>query len=431
MEVAGESAAAAVIVIWYLRRASPQEKTTRMTERASSSATNSSIRRLLLTAGVCLAWTVISFNPLLKYLSHARGIIAILAGIASIALAMTVPDPFNFRQSRLPGGWFVLLFLALTLAFSVLYPISLRHTRNPGSDREDALRVELDAVRHHQYPYAAHTYLGLPPTPLPGAMLLASPFYAVGHIAWQNLFWLALFFVFAAGFFRYNATALFFLATFLLFAPSDLNDFTSGGDYLTNFFYVAIAVALFAHVLDRPLAIALPVAIFLGITLSSRAIYPVILIPLLALSLQRTTRRRTAALFTVILLAAAAVTLPILTPHPLQHLLQVLNQNSGKMRFVPAVLHPRITLPLLALLVACTSFFVRMDLPRLFLIFSASSLAILGPAMFTFNLHSRYGYFHLSVCSLAFSLWALSRYENISQALPARDAQADSHSAIS
>ena len=96
-------------------------------------------------------------------------------------------------------GWWP---LALTAAFAVLYPISLKHTLNVGSDREDALRIELNAVRHHQYPYGTHTFLGNPPTPLPGAMLLAALFFTIGHIAWQNFLWLALFFLFAVHFFR-------------------------------------------------------------------------------------------------------------------------------------------------------------------------------------------------------------------------------------
>src|SRR6202012_4209177 len=178
-------------------------------------------------------------------------------------------------------------------------------------------------------------------------------FFALGHIAWQNFLWYALFFVFAICFFRYRATALFFLAVSLLLAPPNLSDFTSGGDYLTNFFYVAIAVALFIGTLDRPLYASIPAALFLGDTLSSRIIYAVILIPLLALTLQRTSRSRTTALFVIVLLTAAAVPLPIFAPHPFTHLLQQLGQNATKLRYIPSTLHPRWTLPLLAMIVAC------------------------------------------------------------------------------
>ena len=372
--------------------------------------------RLLLTLSICIAWALCSFAPIWKYLTPAKATAASVLGLLSIALGMYWLDRLNRRQRQIGTGWFVLLFLVLTAAFAVLYPISLKHTLNSGSDREDALRIELTAVRHHQYPYDARTFRGNPPTPLPGAMLLAAPFFAIGHIAWQNFLWLAVFFLFTIRFFRYRATALFFLAALLLFAPENLSDLTSGGDYLTNFFYLAIAIGLFTRSLGRSLYACIPAALFLGVTLSSRIIYAVILIPLLALTLQRTSRSRTIALFAIILLAAAAVTLPIFEPHPFPQLLQQLNQNAIKLRYIPSTLHPQQTLPLLAVVVACTAFFVRMDLPRLFLNFSIASFIMLAPFVATFALHSeklRYAFFYLSVCALSFSLWALSRYEHL------------------
>ncbi len=187
---------------------------------------SSASRRNRLTIGICLSWALTSFASLWKYLSHTKSIAAITFALLSIIFGMHWLDRFNRSRRQISLGWPVLLFLAFTAAFAVLYPISLRHTLNIGSDREDALRVELTAVRHHQYPYDTHTFLGNPPTPLPGAMLLAAPFFAFGHIAWQNLLWLALFFLFAHSFFRYRATALFFLAVLLLFNPGNLSDFT-------------------------------------------------------------------------------------------------------------------------------------------------------------------------------------------------------------
>jgi membrane protease YdiL (CAAX protease family) len=138
----------------------------------------------LLILSVCVAWALISVAPIWKYLSHTKAIAAMVLGLLSIALGMYWLDRLNRKQRQIGMGWFVVLFLALTAAFTVLYPISLKHTLNSGSDREDALRIELNAIQNHQYPYDARTYLHNPPTPLPGAMLLAAPFYALGHIAW-------------------------------------------------------------------------------------------------------------------------------------------------------------------------------------------------------------------------------------------------------
>ncbi len=331
----------------------------------------------------------------------------------------------NQQQHQISTAWLLLLFLLLTSAFAVLYPISLKHSLNNRSDREDALRIELSAVLHHQYPYDARTFLGSPPTPLPGAMLLAAPFFALGHIAWQNLLWLALFFVFTTRFFRYRATALFFLAVFLLLAPANLSDFTSGGDYLTNFFYLVIALALFVQSLNRPSYLCIPAALFLGVTLSSRIIYAVLLIPLLVLTLQRTSRTRTVALFATLLVATAAVTLPIFAPHPFTQLLQQLGQNATKLRYIPTALHPRWTIPLLAMTVACATSFARMNLSRLFLTFSIASFVMLAPFVITFALHSeklRSNFSYLGVCALSFTLWALSRYERLSMSTANKNA---------
>lgn len=384
---------------------------------------NRFVRQSLLGISVCLTWILISWAPICKYLHYAAAAAAIALALLSIALGMFWLDRLNRQQRQVHIGWFVLLFVALASAFAVLYPLSLKHTLNIGSDREDALRIELSALRHHQDPYDTRTFLGNPPTPLPGAMLLAAPFFAIGHIAWQNFLWLALFFFFALRFFRFRATALFFLAVFLLCAPADLSDFTSGGDYLTNFFYIAIAVALFTRSLDRPFYTSAAAALLLGVTLSSRIIYAALLIPLLALTLQRTSRARTVALFAIVLLTTAAITLPVFAPHPFVHLLQQLNQSSGKLRYVPRSLHPQWTLPLLAILVSCTAFFLRVDLPRLFLIFSLAGFIMLAPFVFTFAHHSqmlRYAFFYLSAPCLSFTLWALSRYERISPAIPDR-----------
>jgi hypothetical protein len=382
---------------------------------------NPSMRRFLLIFSICAAWALISWAPFYKYLHPGNATAAMLFGILFIALGMRWLDHLNPQQIQIGAGWFLLLFLILTAAFVVLYPISLKHTLNVGSDREDALRIELNAVHNHQYPYNARTFLGNPPTPLPGAMLLDAPFFALGHVAWQNFLWLAFFFIFTIRFFRYRATALFFLIVFLLLSPANLGDFTSGGDYLTNFFYLTIAVALFIRSLDRAFYAYVPAALFLGITLSSRIIYAFILIPLLALTLRRVSRSRTNVLFIIVLLAAAAVTLPIFAPHAVTHLLQQLNQNAPKLRYIPTALHPVWTLPLIAIIVSCISALIGVTFSRLLLTFSVTSFVMLAPFVLSFALHSekmRHNFSYLGVCALAFSLWALSRYERMPLYVP-------------
>ncbi len=196
----------------------------------------------------------------------------------------------------------------------------------------------------------------------------------------------------------------------------NLSDLISGGDYLTNFFYFSIAVALFARSLGRSYSVCLPAALFLGVTLSSRVVYGFALIPLLALMLQRISRLRTIVLVVAVLAGAAAVTLPILTPHFLQHFVGVLNQTSRKLRYIPGALHPEWTLPLLAVIASSAAFFMRMDVPRFFLIFGVASFVVLAPSVATlaiFSESSGYVLSYLSIGVLSFSLWAFSRYEGV------------------
>ncbi len=370
--------------------------------------------RIGLTLQMYIAWAIISLAPIWKYLSRPKALAATLLAFLAIAAGVYWLDRLNHSGRQISLKWFALLFLAFVVAFAALYPASLRQPIDRRSDREDAIRIELLAIQHHQYPYDARTFRGNPPTPLPGALLLAVPFFVLKHIAWQNIFWLVFFFCFSIHFFRYRATALFLLVLFLLCAPTNLIDFTSGGDYLTNFFYLSIAIVLFHQSLRHSWYTATIAALFLGITLSSRSLYLVVLIPLLRLTLQQTTKRRVAILFGVIAAAFTIVTLPIFTPHPVTHLLQQLSQNSGKLRYLPSAIYAEWTLPLLGLIAICAAFFIRMNMPRLFLLFSIALFVVLAPPIIALTLHNRmlpYECSYFSISAISYSLWVLSRYE--------------------
>lgn len=373
--------------------------------------------RFLLVVSVCIAWSLCSLAPIWKYLSYTKAAIATLVALSSIGIGMYLLSRFNQRGLSVSLGWFVLVYLVLVAVFAFLYPFSLKRTLKQRSDREDALRIELVAIGHHQYPYNTRTFLGNPPTPLPGAILLAAPFFLIGHISWQNLLWTAAFFCFAIRFFRFRSTALFFLMILLPLCPSSLSDLTSGGDYLTNFFYLSVGIAFLVHSLNKSIYRAVSAASLVGLTLSSRTLYLAILIPLFALLSERTTRTRAALLFGVILATAAAVSLPFFVPHLIPNLQSYSSQNAGKLVYMPTALRAERTLPALALLVSCVSLFIRMDLQRLFLTFSACSLTVLAPPVLAqvFYVHKLpYECSYLSISALSFSLWALSRYEDSS-----------------
>jgi hypothetical protein len=381
------------------------------------------IGRRLLTAGIVCAWALASARELAKFLPLPLAALALAAGAAAVALALLGLRRLLRSGRDLSPLWLAALFLVLVAAFAVLYPVAQQHIRpGQGSDREDALRVELAAALHHQDPYAARTFLHNRPTPLPGAFWLALPFYLLGHVAWQNLFWTAMFLLFAARFFRRRATALCLLTVFLLCAPTCLEELVTGGDYLTNCFYVLIAAALLLAGMRRSLPAGLAAGAFLGATLCSRACFPLLLIPLLALALQQFPRRRVLAAFAAVLASAAAVTLPWFQPHPLSQLRGQLALSAAKLAGLPPAMHASVLLPALALAIGCAAFFVRMTFSRALLLFSAGTFMVFAPpAAARIFIYARLHAIRwqalsslefLTVPALCFALWAFHRLED-------------------
>jgi len=387
------------------------------------------VQPALLIGLVVFCWWICTVAQLEKYLSLGRATVVCGIGCAGVALLMLLLRR-SYGLGRDVSVWaLVALFCVLVLSFAVLYPESQRHVVGIGSDREDALRVELFAVTHHRYPYDARTYLNHAPTPLPGAMLLAAPFYFAGRIALENLAWAALFFYFLTLFFCKRITALAFAFLFVLTALENLNDFDVGGDYMVNVMYVSIALWTFARAVSRPNTTwrTLLAVVFLGIALSSRILYLVTIPPMLALALQRTQPRRAWFLIGGVLLTAALVTLPVLSPHVLQHLQAQLNQNADKLRPLPPYLRGR-ALSLAAMALACSSFFLQMTLRRVFLLAGLSSLIMVLPPMalivhlgggFARPLTTDLEYFAVSAVFIA--LWVFARWEqtSIANTMPA------------
>jgi hypothetical protein len=52
-----------------------------------------------------------------------------------------------------------------------------------------------------------------------------------------------------------------------------------------------------------------------------------------------------------------------------------------------------------------------MDLPRLFLIFSAASFVMMGPPVVSLAFNGKNEFSYLAICVLPFVLWALSQFE--------------------
>jgi hypothetical protein len=218
--------------------------------------------------------------------------------------------------SRLPQQYslylLLLTFVALVVIFAIVYPKANVHIAGRGSDADDGLNLAVNELLHGRYPYYARTYLDNPLSPLPGAIVLAIPFVLLGSSAYQNLFWLG---VFCFALFRamqsWRGTLILFW-TVLIFSPVVMSDVVAGGDYPTNTIYVLgfMLLTLSWARADSPWWKKLLPVLLLGIGLSSRANF-LLLMPQLFSALTLRAGWRTAVRYSALaLLACAAITIP-------------------------------------------------------------------------------------------------------------------------
>jgi len=135
------------------------------------------------------------------------------------------------------------------------------------SDRDEAIDLAITEFLNGRYPYYAKTFLGNPITPMPGALVLAFPFYLIGDSSVQNVFWLAVFFGAIAVYHRsIFMTAV--LACFVCFlSPNVTYHVLIGSDYIANSIYVLTFSALLFGSAERraPFWQSVLWAVFLGL----------------------------------------------------------------------------------------------------------------------------------------------------------------------
>jgi hypothetical protein len=186
------------------------------------------------------------------------------------------------------------------------------------SDADNAIDLAIEEILHNRYPYHAKTFLGNPITPMPGALALAFPFYLAGDSFVQNIFWLAVFFGGLAAYHR-NIFMTAVLACFMFFlSPNVLYHVLQGNDYIANAIYILTFSALLLESTRRKASFWQSAlwAVLLGIGLSSRLNFMLIL-PLVFFALIKTSSRNTACALTAITLACfSALTLPFFIYDP-------------------------------------------------------------------------------------------------------------------
>lgn len=178
---------------------------------------------------------------------------------------------------------FFALMVGLGVAFGLIYPIATSGAWGGGNDRDEALTVAGQELLHGHYPYYRTTSadgtihpLGVhanPISPLPGSILLTLPFTLLGNSAYQNFFWLPLFFFFLRRFFRNGVEALLFLGALFVLTPIPFHVMVTGDDLMANSIWVMLGMMGVVQVAPDPgrsWPVKASVALFFGIGLASR-----------------------------------------------------------------------------------------------------------------------------------------------------------------
>jgi hypothetical protein len=319
-------------------------------------------------------WVLLSFEEIIKYLHLWPGLIVCVAFPLTAAIILSkLRHGRELQQARLVVIVLVAGWLFGAVAFSTLHGVNQSNLLlGHGSDRENALQTACQALLSGKFPYRHLTILGHPITPMPGALMLATPFYLTGQTGLQNLFWLAAFICACYRLLGGNWITVWFVYFFVLLNPCIMQDFVTGGDFFTNFVYVMVAFSLTIHALTLETSTWREVVypLLLGVALSSRPIYSLLYPCIIAFGLQARGMGRGLRTAGLVLLAELSVTIAIYFRDPAHF--TPLNVGSVAYSLIPSSLHPALLTFIVGLAVASVSFFVRLNFSRLCLILGCS-----------------------------------------------------------
>jgi hypothetical protein len=314
-----------------------------------------------VVAAAFVLWLVPSTAIILKYTGLPGLIFLPLAGLSAIIVLTAI---LCRRTVDLSARWLVGAGALAVLLFALLHPLARSGLLGPGSDREDGLNVALHALVHLHDPYSTTSFLGHQLNPMPGALILALPFYLIGNSAFQNLFWVPVFLWRTQSWFGTTTAALWCGSIFIVGCPASLRDFVTGGDYLINALYVIIAMDLvFVSLHNDRRWYRYAAAIFLSVAISSRPNY-LIAVPVLAGTIfQSRGWRRTVEFLVLVGLGYVALNGPLYY-HGLSQL--PILRVADKMSDIPSSIHAPLVVPAIGALIGFCSFFLRMDRARVF-----------------------------------------------------------------
>ncbi len=218
----------------------------------------------------------------------------------------------------------IILFVMLLLAHLYIHPqldtagFKLRGINFGASDADDAIDVAISELMHGRYPYYAKTFYDNPITPMPGTLLYALPFYALGCSALQNIFWLVVFYLLLCKYAADVRVATILVFSVVILSPNLVYHVMQGIDYLSNNIYVLAMLIMFTQTLRAGKPFWQPAiwAIGLGIALSSRLNY-ILLLPLVFFFVLYRKNLKAAFIYTtLIVLVFSGVTLPFFLYDP-------------------------------------------------------------------------------------------------------------------
>jgi hypothetical protein len=238
------------------------------------------------------------------YAVIATGLI-FLTLLASEAIAPCLNRHFRFLTGVAIAG--------LACGYVVLHPFE--DDRGPGksSDRDEGIEMAVHRLAGGMSPYYPSNRTAGPLSVLPGSMILAAPFVALGDSGYQNIFWLGALLCVAARRFKDGPRALWILVVPLALSPAAKYEFISGGDLLANGIFVALFLLFFLDSWSCP---STPewkrwlACVALGVGIASRANF-LLLMPLVGAAVWRVCGfKQAVAAATVVTLTASAITLP-------------------------------------------------------------------------------------------------------------------------
>jgi|GEM_PF-306128 len=280
----------------------------------STETTGEVAHRSRATLGLALALFIPSVAVLQRYLSVA-GLLAYLLGASVILVLFVKPGGIMARMAAHLSQRDALGLAVVT--FAVILFILLRfHARTSVGNSSANAPVHVAAINLLQgrFPNTLQTDVAGASTPLPGAVLLALPFAWLDGVAYQNLFWLIVFFVAMSRYLRDWRSSLLLSWVILVLSPAVGHALLTGQDAFANALFVLLCAFWLVGIAARPgtgIRKAILPAILLGIGLSSRTEF-LLLLPLIFAALAHCTSSRLAMKLMLVAGAAGlAATLPL------------------------------------------------------------------------------------------------------------------------